>query len=205
MSEPTSSMRHDQAGTAFHEAGHAAASFLLNVAIREVSIIPRERDLGHLSHYRPRGNLEARMIEADYDSGYGGFIDSRLRRWVENHVMILLAGGLTEIEMTGAEDHEVGMGLVRLAQEGEILNEIVGGDLLHAWDLVERVSGGDDEAAAYFDWLYQRTHNLMRDPRFQPCVEAVAAALLQKRRLSGRSVRATIDGAIYKHHSGEPQ
>ena len=38
--------------TAYHEAGHAVAYFLLDFAITRVSVIPDEENLGHVRGYK---------------------------------------------------------------------------------------------------------------------------------------------------------
>jgi len=120
--------------------------------------------------------------------------------------MVFLAGGFAAMEALGVSEHEVGMGIekagpdmaAKLAAqfEGTTPSDfdtfIVGGDFQAAFDLVDKVSGGDDEAGAYFGWLACRTRNLLRHPRFWPAVEAVAGALYEKDRLSGQSIREII-------------
>ena len=65
--------------------------------------------------------------------------------------------------------------------------------------LVEAACDGDgdgDEANANFEWLYQRTLSLMRDPRFRPMVKALATALLSEQTISGRRAREILDGCL---------
>ena len=87
-------------GTAYHEAGHAVASWLLGRGIVRVSIAADEESLGFVEHY-PRQRWQERLEEADYQGSWGGFIDARLRRGVETDIMISLAGGMTQQELTG--------------------------------------------------------------------------------------------------------
>jgi hypothetical protein len=60
---------------------------------------------------------------------------------------------------------------------------ITGGDYRYAFELASEVSGSDDEAAAYLEWLERRTLNLMRHPIFWPGVSAVAGGLCEAERL----------------------
>jgi hypothetical protein len=129
--------------------------------------------------------------------------------------MVFLAGGFAAMEALGVSEHEVGMGIekagpdmaAKLAAqfEGTTPSDfdtfIVGGDFQAAFDLVDKVSGCDDEAGAYFGWLARRTRNLLRHPRFWPAVEAVAHALCESDRLSRRSVREVIAQAAEKQDS----
>jgi hypothetical protein len=122
--------------------------------------------------------------------------------------MILLAGGLVQMEALGIEDHEVGMGLERLnaeesaamvskygGEQSEWQHLVTGGDYEQATDLVLKVSGSEEEASAYLGWLEQRTRNLIRRFDFWPSVEAVAHALEQKGELSGRRAQEIIQDA----------
>ncbi len=135
MTEPTKELM----STAYHEAGHAVAAYILRGhAIQEVSIEADEvkKTGGHVTS-RPMSQwlLDA-MEEADYASGYGRFIDGRVRRFVETEIMVLLAGGLAMQMMTGLDDTELGGGIVALDSEEaegfrikpQILNEIGGND-----------------------------------------------------------------------------
>jgi len=169
-----------------------------------VSIVADSESAGHVSRVKALRNYEELLIEADYASSYGGFIDGRTRRRVEKEIMWTLAGGLAHMQALGLEAHEVGAGMVQLTESeaSELATKcpelagvdrlVVGGDLKSAIELACAVSGGDEEGAAYIEWLRQRTLNLMRDPRFWPCVEAVAGRVLEMERLSGPCVAAVI-------------
>jgi hypothetical protein len=195
---------------AVHEAGHAVAAICLGGAVVAVSIIPDAdgNSLGHTRHHALKANWGDRLIDASYEASCGGFVNSRTRRWVEKRIMVCLAGGLATMRATGNEDHEVGMGPVMLspaeaasmaAQYGGVPEDysklIVGGDLQEALDLAGRVSGSDDEADEYVGWLWKRTLNLMDRFDFWPSVEAVADALITRKRLSGRAVAKVISDA----------
>jgi hypothetical protein len=195
-------------GTAFHEAGHAVAAFLLDVPIVEVSILPIGDTAGHVRlRVRSLNRREDDLMEPGYAAQYGGFIDGSTRRWVERNVMFGLAGGLTEIRATGAEDHQVGIGIVKplsvmqrdavVARVGAQMTEriIVGGDVRSALELCLAVSGSDEEASAYLQWLECRTVALMGRPDFWPAVEGVVAALLAHGTLRWQVVRTTIEVA----------
>ena len=76
--------------------------------------------------------------------------------------------------------------------ESDWRNLIMGGDYGNALELAIKVSGGDEEGAAYFDWLEQRTRSLIRRFDFWPTVEDVAVALRESRELSGRRISEVI-------------
>ena len=105
--------------------------------------------------------------------------------------MILLAGGLVEMQAMTLQPHEVGMGVVRLTPEHSVSmakahggresdwqNLIIGGDYGNALELALMVSGGEEEGAAWFEWLEQRTRSLIRRFDFLPSVEDVTGALM---------------------------
>ena len=164
--------------------------------------------LGHVSQYsRGQKWLDA-LEDADYESGYGKFLNSSTRRSVEIEIMVSMAGGLTEMEALGLEDdRSPGMALIPYTAEqrarlasltGEVPDDLV--HLCRDYELVsilaEKVSGSLDEANAYILWLEQRTRNLIRHPWFMPAVHGLARALAERKTLSGREVRITIDAAI---------
>ncbi len=193
---------------AYHEAGHVVASYLSGRGIRRVAIVDTDDAAGHVSHYsRGQKWLDA-LDEADYESGYGTFINSSTRGSVEIEIMVSMAGGLTEMEALGLEDDlSPGMALIPYTAEqraalasrtGGVPEELVHlcGDYEFVSILAEKVSGSLDEANAYILWLEQRTRNLIRHPWFMPAAHAVARALTERKTLSGREVRTIIDAAI---------
>jgi hypothetical protein len=194
---------------AYHEAGHAVASHLNGRGIRRVSIAEADDAAGHVLQYsRGQEWLDA-LHEADYESCYGRFIDSRTRRSVEIEIMVSLAGGLTEVEALGLDEDNAspGMGLIlysaqqraalasRMDEVPEDLTHLAG-DYVHVSILAEKVSGSMEEASAYIPWLEQRTRSLLRHPWFMPAAHALAQALAERKTLSAREVRTIIDAAI---------
>lgn len=198
-------MTHERRDVALHEAGHAVAAYLLGRSIRRVTVVPDgEMDGGCL--LSPQPTLALRLEEATFDGSWGGFIDLRTRRMVETEIMISMAGALTQMEATGAQDHETGAGIAALDAElreriksrtgtdpGDRL--IVDGDWQKIVLLAGQVSGSDEEAGAYVDWLDARTRSLVRHPRFRPLVDALVEVLLERETLSGREVRVVLDDA----------
>jgi hypothetical protein len=194
---------------AYHEAGHAVASHLNGRAIRRVSMGETDDAAKHVLHYsRGQEWLDA-LQEADEESCYGMFIDSRTRRSVEIEIMVSLAGGLTEMEALGRDEGDVGPGvglILHTAQQRAALasrmDEVpqdlthLAGDYVHVSILAEKVSGSMEEANAYIPWLEQRTRSLLRHPWFMPAAHALAQALAERKTLSGREIRTIIDAAI---------
>ncbi len=193
---------------AYHEAGHVVASYLSGRGIRRVSIVETDDAPGHVLHYsRGQKWLDA-LQDADYESGYGQFINSGIRRSVEIEIMVAMAGGLTEMEALDlGNDLSPSMALIpyRAEQRAALVSRagVVPEDLAHLSEdyelvsiLAEKVSGSSDEADAYILWLEQRTRNLIRHPWFMPAAHALAPSLAERKTLSGREVRAIVDAAI---------
>ena len=81
-------------------------------------------------------------------------VDGRTRRRTEAHIMSLLAGALTQAQAMGVEENDASLG-------GDM-------DFSHAFYFAEALSGSDEEAAAYVEWLDQRTGRMMRHPGTGP-------------------------------------
>ena len=194
---------------AYHEAGHVIASHLSGRGIRRVSIAGRIDAAGHVSHYSRGQKWLDSLQEADHESYYGTFINSRTRRAIEIEIMVSLAGGLTEMEALGLDEDDVspsvGLVLSTAQQRVELtsrMNDVpkdlvhLAGDYVHAFNLAMMVSGGLEEANAYIPWLEERTRSLVRHPWFMPSAHALAQALAERETMSGREVRTVIDAAI---------
>jgi hypothetical protein len=153
--------------TAFHEAGHAVAAFVLGRAFTRVSIEPQGATLGRCS-FRPPGE----WFRPDER------VDGATRRRLEERIMISLAGPEAEALLTGVHDEEA-------AEE----------DVERAFSHACFMTGDEAEAWAYLTWLRHRTLNLMRPPGFVAAIEALAAELLERREVSYRRARSVIESA----------
>ncbi len=153
--------------TAYHEAGHTAATIEVNLRVKEVSIIPnKERNsLGHCSGPKaPRW-----LLDADHD------VSLRVRDRLERMIIVLLAGPIAEAQWTGRRNH-VG----------------ASGDVKKAVDLMSHLAGGK-EADAYLAWLYIRAENIIASDATWGVVQAIAEALLAQRRITGKEARRLYD------------
>jgi hypothetical protein len=174
--------------TAIHEAGHAVAAAILGRPIEQVDIIPDDKVLGSCSYKDGGGPLDAERIERD--------------------LIITFAGTAAEEVYAGPLSPPICMGWGDGSYAGHLLQawtDIVG------YDLPERFSHwtGDYEPTIdevedlwefeslregkYADVLTRRTKRLLRENWSK--VEAVAAALLEDRKLSGEQVLRIVDGA----------
>ena len=147
---------------AYHEAGHAAASFALGRDVRQVTIVPDESD-GSLGGCRNGAMPDFRPDVRD---------DPGTRALVEREVIILLAGEIAEAHFKGHHDD--------LGEEH---------DQSSACDLASHFCGSLEQTEEYIDRLYERARNLITGPLEWPGVEALAKALLESKTLGGRRAR----------------
>jgi hypothetical protein len=145
------------------------AAYALRIAIRAVTI---EREQGNGTN----GCTTTAGLGASWEADA---LDERMRRRVEAHIMGFCAGIAAEARLTGRRNW-------RGAE----------GDHEKAGELALAVSGSAEEAEAYVRWLALRTEALLAAPMYWLAVEAVAAALLERRRLSGPEARGLIRRTI---------
>jgi ATP-dependent Zn protease len=162
-------------GTAIHEAGHAVASFYLHVKIKQVTIIPAERSLGHMRHAPIRFARQGEPYEFD-DSEKG------IAR-TERRIILLWAGPLAERRFAPRSRWRVGAG-----SDFDVMVELFG-----------QIQGEDDEAAKLYGRLLRRRAEILVELRWKDIV-AVADALLEHKTLDAEGVRA----AIHRAHGVEP-
>jgi ATP-dependent Zn protease len=155
--------------TAYHEAGHAVAHYLLRRAgrLREVTIIP-DAQRGTLGR-APRSTAPSDLD----DRPWSDLVKVRL----QHEAMVLLAGGIAERRFAGQADH-VG----------------TRSDYARAADFALTISGSEHAADVLLDWLGTVTEDLVADR--WPAIEAVAAALLERRTLSAKDVDELVSEAL---------
>jgi hypothetical protein len=158
-------------GTAYHEAGHAVAAFALGRAVRRVSIIPDEDGSLGRCHYFAQ---TSRRFTPD------AVADAWHRARLETMIRCATAGGVAEQLLTGRRPLRWG------ATE----------DADFTVTCAMYMTGDADELAAYIDWLWKSTTNLLRQPWRWAAVEALAADLLDRRELGQRRTRETIRAAL---------
>lgn len=144
------------------------------------------------------GRVESNPYSGELREGLElGPVTRKLRLWVEDEIISLWAGSLSEERYTG-KYNDVGAGSWKLEKPvelptGEKADSYMfpGGDFDQIWHLAEAVSGSSEEASAFSEWLRQRALNLVnKDLLFWLTVEAVANELTVSRTLSYRRVRA---------------
>ena len=175
--------------TAIHEAGHALAAHLLGFEIDHTMIGPDRDDEDSLGlcllteEIRNSVDIE----DADFEAPSGGAdVDPETRQLIDRHVMYTLAGMTIAEAMTGPE-----------------ARNRADSDHYSAFRLAMRITGSNDEANAYLQWMRRRTESLTQHPLFLPCASAVADALLERKTLTGREF-AEVIGRLKGSHSSAP-
>jgi hypothetical protein len=153
--------------TAFHEAGHAVVAYRLRYAPRSATIIAEADYAGQVAHPNV---LRGINLEID------GSDQARLR--AERLIKICLAG-------PAAQRHHRPTSFRRWQAQSDY-------DL--AADLALHVTGGGESATMFLRWLEVVTKDLVTGS--WPQIEAVAAALMQHKRLTGTQVKAAIEATM---------
>jgi hypothetical protein len=177
---------------AYHEAGHAVVGVLLRWAIRDVSIVPDDQTIGRVRHPR-RSELdywlsdEVKSLKASAPSlnrrvaippSELTAVQMRMRhRRARIDIAVRLAGRKAETRFTGTSSVPGG-----------------GFDRLEVLDLARQLAS---ELSIPADRVIvresARASRLLNEN--WRCVETVARALLVHGRLTGRQVRAIVNGA----------
>jgi hypothetical protein len=143
---------------AYHEAGHAALLILARRRFRFVTIQPGDGFLGQCV----RWNTPPRF-HPDID------VTPKGERYLRDHIVSLMAGELADYRHCGRIDERV---------------LIVDGDFHTASGLASYVTGPLPETEAYLEWLVARAKAQLSRADVWAAVEAIAAALLAKHRLT---------------------
>jgi hypothetical protein len=153
---------------AYHEAGHAAASFQLGRRVVKVTIEPDAE-----------GEALGLCVNSPLPKWCTPYQDEvpiadslRKRAVVEQEILIQFAGHVAEARRAGRNNFRG-----------------AAADYRGAFDLASLVTSGQEETDKYLDWLAVRSKNLFRLPWEWAAVEAVARGLLEKRILSGREAK----------------
>jgi hypothetical protein len=154
------------AATAYHEAGHAAAAWLLNIRLRKVTIVPEGDALGYVLRRgiafpkRVRETLECGAI-SDRDKAWAQFI-------AERHAVICLAGNEAQKRFNPRS--------VRRAHSQSDCDSALNGLLYME---------GPDTMHLYWRILTIRAKCLLNRPGIWDAVKALAEALMQQKTMSG--------------------
>jgi ATP-dependent Zn protease len=154
------------AATAYHEAGHAVATFLINPAwFRGASIMPEDGSLGRVRHSNPIGRIRLDLEKGD-----------RARLRVERAIQICLAGPAAQ----------------KRAFPRSVRKWQATSDYSTAADLAIRICGSAESASAFLIWQEVVTNDMISG-RWKH-IERVASALIQHQELDLAALRLAILG-----------
>lgn len=159
--------------TAYHEAGHAVAAFMLDIGIGRASIRPCRMD-NSLGHVTFRTTAELRSVLSDLD-----ICTPRHEVWVLKKAIATFAGHEAERIATGRANH---------AGASEDRKSIA--------DMLLTIYGDPQSVELCAKWLCHRAVTLLRMPHVWPMVEAVAEALKERRTLRASDVRQVCRAAF---------
>lgn len=157
----------ERRATAIHEAGHAVISIRERRRFRHVTIAESDHFLGQVLGM-PVGD----WLQPDLT------VDARTRRWIEQQIAILLAGGIAEARHRGLDDTSTLDGC-------EFDNGNVASWAMYATASIE-------ETNAYIAWLYERTKNRVFLDDTWSAIEHLADRLLEVGTLSYPAARAVV-------------
>lgn len=158
--------------TAYHEAGHAVASWIFRHKFSFVSITPTEDCLGMVKH--PDSYLK--NFDPDIDNSR-----KTLHR-LEREIIILLAGLVAETFFVGRHDWQG-----------------ASPDYRDVVDLALYATGSGDEATAYIKWLSIRTERLLRAPRQWEPIKALAKELMIHKKINYQKAKEIMEHALEEY------
>jgi ATP-dependent Zn protease len=154
------------AATAYHEAGHAVAALCLHLPIKHVTIVPENDTHGHIQIRPPF----RRSDNPEFDRS------DRLRLKLETYAIFCLAGleAQRKFRPSSARSYHWHQ------------------DYVHVLDYLDSFAEDNDEVQVWLRLLRIRARNLIAT--HWALVEALAAALMERKRLSGDEVRGVLFG-----------
>ena len=149
--------------TAFHEAGHAVMAALLGRPVLKVTIAPGQMVFG------------VRLGACELQKGRS----KKSKDWLEDEVLILLAGMVAEAQLTG-----------KYCQAGATQ------DLLTVRRLLGHSRATNPRQLERLEQrLLDKTEYMLGDPIATKAIKMIAEQLLEKKTLSGRAVRHWLEQA----------
>ena len=156
---------------AYHEAGHAVASYLVKRRLSYCTIEPNpdNHTLGHCE-YRNLASFKPDAV-----------LTGRLRNQIEKLIIVLLAGAV-------AESLKFGRPYWKGSEN----------DTTQAHDLAIYLCNEDKEAGAFINWLWQRTRNILEFGPHWAAVEAISEELMKSKYISERQTRKIIGTTLQR-------
>lgn len=157
--------------TAYHEAGHAVASYHLHVAFSYISITPDEDSWGHVKHPKLSN------FKPEWDDS--PIVADRIERMI----LTSLAGQVAEGKFANRHNWR---------GSGEDWQSVI--------NLASYSAGDDEVLSTYVNYLWARAKALFNRPYLWAAVEAVAKELLIRKKMGSQLTRKIIRKAIDDHY-----
>ncbi|MCP9496814.1 MAG: hypothetical protein MSG64_20445 [Pyrinomonadaceae bacterium MAG19_C2-C3] len=156
----------------YHEAGHAVAAYALRLPVHHATIIPNEewKTLGYVRYKKSPTSFEP---DVDVSSPH-------TRRRIESRVTVGMAGEAAEYILCG-----------RYNRRWRTYP-----DYRNAFNIAHFLYQDFDTCAAYLEFKRLEARDFLNDRRLWRAVEVLAVALLEKKKIAGRDVRAIIKKAF---------
>jgi hypothetical protein len=174
MKTPRQQPTKREQATAYHEAAHAVIAWTLGRAFHSVTIIPTEDTWGHVQ-LRPWGK------HTDPDDR----VDGRTLKLFESDILISLAGAQAVKRLTGRVG---GVGGRRDFHDAFHLASFL-------WDEIEVIQ-------QYLNFMVTRTRVMIAHEWTWKAIQALAAALLEQKRIGYRAARKIIAEADRAYWAG---
>jgi hypothetical protein len=162
--------------TAYHEAGHAVAAYDVRLRTKALSIVPNDGE-NTLGHHIGRPYFTG-MPHPDISE-----IPPRMWRRLEHRAMVCLAGPAAQ----------------RRFNPSGFRHSHAQGDYHQAVDFLSYLSGSNEAVEAHLHLVELRAKELIEADIHWAEIEALAAALLERKELSSTEVRQIIEesGRLY--------
>jgi hypothetical protein len=161
--------------TAYHEAGHAVAAFLLRVPfeIGVITIVPEDGADGCFTHANLLKGIDLEWEDSDQDP-------DQARIGVEKTILICLSG----------------MEAQRRHRASSVRSHHARADYEKAVDLAGRIFGSSEVIAAYMKFLLARAKSQFNRPGSWKAVEVLAGELMKHGTLQGSDALKVIRAAF---------
>jgi hypothetical protein len=156
--------------TAYHEAGHYVAAVGLGIGVKSISIEADGESLGRIIRKRSKSRND---------------VSEPSEREVRRNIVLLVAGHIAEEKCRGRK--------LSVPQAGSWK------DFHEAVDLALYVCSSEREASYLVSWLFERCRNAVEWEINWWLIEAVAAAILERKTLNGKQAMAVYRKALNDH------
>lgn len=156
--------------SAYHEAGHAVATYVLGQPVTDIAVVLDPANLGRCLY------AELRNFDPDLPRPYGG---PQAPGAADRQILTYLAGPIAESALTGEKDWRKTGG---------------NGDIPRAIDLAMYLTGDIKKTESYLERLWLQTEGIVTNPENWAAIEALAAELVEHHQVDGERARMIVAG-----------